>query len=66
MVIIDMNKEAVISNATTYTKVGWTPYDGRKVTGVPIRTILRGKTVMEDGKIVGKPGDGEFVRPMPR
>jgi len=30
---------------------------------VPIRTILRGKTVMEDGKIVGKPGDGQFITP---
>ena len=25
MVIVDMNKEEVISNETTYTKVGWTP-----------------------------------------
>ena len=30
MVIVDMNKEEVISNETTYTKVGWTPYHGRK------------------------------------
>ena len=64
LVIVDMNKEAVISNETTYTKVGWTPYHGRKVKGVPIRTILRGKTVMENGKIVGKPGDGQFVKPV--
>jgi len=34
------------------------------VKGVPIRTILRGKTVMEDGKVVGKPGDGQFVPPV--
>jgi dihydroorotase-like cyclic amidohydrolase len=64
LVIVDMNKEEVISNETTYTKVGWTPYNGRKVKGVPIRTILRGKTVMEDGKVVGKPGDGQFVPPV--
>jgi dihydroorotase (multifunctional complex type) len=64
LVIIDMNKEETISNETTYTKVGWTPYHGQKVKGVPIRTILRGKTVMEEGKIVGKPGDGRFVRPL--
>src|SRR5499426_2264139 len=64
MVIVDMNKEEVISNETTYTKVGWTPYHGRKVKGVPIRTILRGKTVMQDGKIVGKPGDGQWVKPL--
>jgi dihydroorotase/allantoinase len=64
MVIIDMNKEEVISNETTYTKVGWTPYDGKKIKGAPIRTILRGKIVMEDGKIVGKPGDGQLVSPL--
>jgi dihydroorotase/allantoinase len=64
LVIIDMNKEEVISNETTYTKVGWTPYHGRKVKGAPIRTILRGKTVMEDGKVVGEPGGGEFVKPV--
>ena len=64
MVIVDMNKKEVISNETTYTNVGWTPYHGRKVKGVPIRTILRGKTVMQDGKITGKPGDGVHVKPL--
>jgi hypothetical protein len=28
------------------------------------RTILRGKAVMQDGKIVGKPGDGQLVKPL--
>jgi dihydroorotase-like cyclic amidohydrolase len=64
MVIIDMNKEEIISNDTTYTKVGWTPYHGRKIKGAPVRTIVRGKTVMLDGKIVGKPGDGQLVKPL--
>jgi dihydroorotase len=64
LVIVDMNKEEVISNETTYTKVGWTPYHGRKVKGVPIRTIVRGKTVMEDGKVLGKPGYGRLVKPL--
>jgi hypothetical protein len=29
-----------------------------------VRTILRGKTVMLDGKITGKPGDGQLVKPL--
>jgi dihydroorotase (multifunctional complex type) len=66
IVIVDMNKEDLITNEKTYTKVGWTPYNGQKVKGVPIRTILRGKTVMENGKITGKPGDGQFVPPVAR
>ena len=64
LVIVDMNKEETITNETTYTRVGWTPYHGRKVKGVPVYTILRGKVVMQDGKVVGKPGDGEFVAPV--
>ena len=64
MVIVDMNKEEIISNDTTYTKVGWTPYNGRKVKGAPVRTIVRGKTVMLDGKIIGKPGDGQLIKPL--
>ena len=64
LTIVDMKKEETISNQTTYTRVGWTPYHGRKVKGVPVYTIVRGKVVMEDGKVVGKPGDGEFITPM--
>lgn len=66
LVIVDMNKEETIINETTYTRVGWTPYHGRKVKGVPVYTIVRGKVVMQDGKVVGKPGDGEFVAPLGR
>jgi hypothetical protein len=29
-----------------------------------VRTIVRGKTVMLDGKITGKPGDGQLVKPL--
>jgi dihydroorotase-like cyclic amidohydrolase len=62
--IVDMNKEETISNETTYTKVGWTPYHGRKVKGVPIYTIVRGTVVMENGKVIGQPGYGQWVRPV--
>ncbi len=61
LVIVDMNREETISNATTYTKVGWTPYDGRKVKGIPTRTIVRGRVVMQESEVIGEPGYGEFI-----
>jgi dihydroorotase (multifunctional complex type) len=64
LVIVDLNKEETIRNDSTYTKVGWTPYDGRKVKGVPVLTMVRGKIVMENGNVLGKPGDGGFVPPV--
>lgn len=66
IVIVDMKREETITNETTYTKVGWTPYHGRKVKGAPVYTLVRGKVVMQDGKVVGKPGDGEFITPLGR
>jgi dihydroorotase-like cyclic amidohydrolase len=31
-------------------KAGWTPFDGREVTGRVVRTYLRGRLVAEEGK----------------
>ncbi len=64
LVIVDMRKEETIQNETTLTKVGWTPYHGRKVKGAPVTTLVRGKVVMENGNVVGKPGDGQFIPPV--
>ena len=64
LVLIDLQKEETIENKTTYTKVGWTPYDGRRVKGVPVMTFVRGKVVMENGVVIGKPGDGTFIPPV--
>jgi allantoinase len=40
-------------------------YDGKTYTGRVVRTILRGRTVFDNGSLVGVPR-GRFVRPMKR
>jgi allantoinase len=40
-------------------------FDGRTFRGRIVRTIVRGETVYEDGRIVGPEGHGAFVRPAP-
>ncbi|MBK7857461.1 MAG: dihydroorotase [Archangiaceae bacterium] len=54
--LVDLKREHVITSAEQRTKVGWTPFDGLKVTGFPIGTLLRGKFVMREGVLQGKPG----------
>ena len=36
-------------------------YDGWELKGWPTRTIVRGTVVMEDGKLTGEEGYGEYV-----
>lgn len=61
LTILDMNAKGRLSDAEVYTKVGWSPYDGWNFTGRPIMTIVRGRVVMRDGKVIGTPGWGKFI-----
>ena len=58
--IVDMKRSETITNEQQGSKAGWTPHHGRKVTGWPVGTIVRGTRVMWDGEIV-TPGQGRAV-----
>ncbi|MBA8876571.1 dihydroorotase [Phyllobacterium myrsinacearum] len=60
LTIVDMKRRETITNAQVGSKAGWTPYDGKIVTGWPVGTIVRGIKVMWDGEIV-TPSQGEPV-----
>lgn len=44
------------------TRCGWSPFAGETVAGRVHRTVLRGKTVYEDGVVMAQPGNGQNVR----
>ncbi len=54
LTIVDMNKEQIIKNEMIASKCGWTPFNNYKVKGFPIATIVNGKIVMSEGKIISK------------
>jgi D-hydantoinase len=61
IVILDMAKTEVISNDSIVSKCGWTPFDGMEIKGVPATVMVRGNIVVQEGKIIGKPGYGKFI-----
>ena len=58
--VVDMKRTETITNAQAGSRAGWTPYDGMKVTGWPVGTVIRGRRVMWEAEIV-TPGQGEPV-----
>lgn len=46
--LIDLEKENIIDQETFYSKGTNTPFDGWKVQGIPVMTIVEGKVVYED------------------
>lgn len=45
LVIVDLHKEKIVRNKDQVTKCGWTPYNGMKLKGWPVMTIVGGKIV---------------------
>jgi dihydroorotase len=59
--VVDLKRRETITDKWVASRAGWTPYDGVKVTGWPVGTIIRGRKVMWDGGLA-TPAQGERVR----
>ena len=60
--IIDPNKEVVLTTDKLHSNVDYTAYEGFKLKGYPIFTILRGKIISKDGEFVGGKGYGKYQK----
>ena len=60
--IVDLKKEMVIKRENLHSKSKVTAFDEFLVKGLPVTTIVRGISVMEDGEIVSEP-IGQMVKP---
>lgn len=54
-------EECIIKSSELKTKCGWTPFDGRRVAGKVVKTIIEGKTVFMDGEVIAAPGSGRII-----
>jgi dihydroorotase len=59
--IVDLKAQRRISNMWIASKAGWTPFDGMRVTGWPIMTMVRGHVVMREDTLLDEP-TGQPVR----
>ena len=60
LTVVDLKRRETITDRWIESRVGWTPYDGVRVTGWPVGTFVRGRRVMWQGEILG-PAAGEAV-----
>jgi dihydropyrimidinase len=62
LLVWDGEKKHMLSEKTLHMRVDYSPYEGEEVTGAPTHVLSRGKVVIENGKYVGKKGDGRFFK----
>jgi dihydroorotase len=61
--IVDLDREWTIADSDVISRIDWTPYADRRVRGAIDRTLVRGRVVYEDGRVVGSPGWGRQAVP---
>ncbi|MDQ7829938.1 MAG: allantoinase AllB [Armatimonadota bacterium] len=65
LVIVDLHAERIQDHRRMHTKAAATArlFDGIRLRGLPVYTLIRGRVVMRQGEVVGPRGWGRWVRP---
>src|SRR5215472_11768787 len=59
--IWDPQKQVTVRAADIHDNVGYTPYEGKQLTGWPVTVISRGRIVVENGALQAQRGSGAFL-----
>jgi dihydropyrimidinase len=61
LLLFDPERIHTIRQRTQHSGALYTLYEGRRCKGKPVLVMQRGKILVENGEIKGKPGDGKFL-----
>lgn len=61
LVLIDPDLEWKVDGSSMHSQAGYSPYEGWSMKGKPVATMLRGRMIMADGKLLAAPGNGEYL-----
>jgi dihydroorotase (multifunctional complex type) len=62
LTVVDLNRKYKIDASKFHSKARFSPFEGREVQGKPVKTIVAGQLVMDDGEMVAKAGSGRIIR----
>ena len=61
LTLVDLGARRTIKASWLASPCGWSPFEGMRVTGWPVATVVGGQTVMRDGELLNQPR-GRLVR----
>ncbi len=61
MVIFDPKGDQTLSKSIALSRSDYCAYEGMRVRGTPWLVLQRGRVIAREGKVMGRPGGGEFL-----
>ncbi|MCD6445386.1 dihydroorotase family protein [Candidatus Bathyarchaeota archaeon] len=62
LVVVDLHREFKIDASNFHSKAKFSPFDGWKVKGKPVKTFVNGILIMDEDSIIAKPGTGKVLK----
>lgn len=62
LTVVNLKQKFKIDSSKFHSKAKYSPFDGWEVQGKPVKTFVNGLLVMDEQKIIAKPGCGEIIR----
>lgn len=60
-VLFDPKRRLTVGDRPLHSRAGYDPFQGFRITGVPVLTVSRGEIVAREGELEGKAGRGEHL-----
>jgi dihydroorotase len=61
LVVVDLRRKSKIDASKFRSKAKYSPFDGWKVEGKPVKTFVGGRLIMDEGEIIAEAGNGEII-----
>jgi dihydropyrimidinase len=62
VVVWDPEKRFRLDHKNLHMRADYSPFEGKEVIGAPTHVFSRGELIVENDKLLGKPGRGQFLR----
>jgi dihydroorotase len=62
LVVVDLKRKGKIDTSKFHSKAKYSPFDGWRVKGKPVKTFVGGRLIMEEGEIIAVAGSGEIIK----
>jgi dihydroorotase len=61
LTVVDLNRKYKIDASKFHSKAKYSPFNGWKVKGKPVKTFVNGQLIMDNGDIIAKAGSGNII-----
>ena len=62
LVVVDLDKKHKIDTSQFHSKAKYSPFEGWRVEGKPVKTFVGGRLIMDEGDIMAEAGSGQVIR----